>query len=411
MKKTMLNKTLRSGALAAAVCMAMGPSLGMAQPRATTAPAGSQPSSQPTGQSISGTIQYIKGDVRVRASENSPWVQATVGMVIPEGAEVQTGFKSQADIFMPPAQKLSLDRMTTVKLVEVKRDGDKIKSNIGMQYGRTQLNIEKSGAVHDARISTPSTTLALRGTEVCMFDQAPFAPVAISYTGRANAEFRGRTFNIPFGTNRYTEITDGNDNPAEQSQFGTGVNLRPDSGTTTTEQQMVSRYPTFNGTGGGIITGVTAVNKSTSTPFGRSFDNSGSNAGGLTFPMPNPTVVDGQLSMSLSSPLGSNVKFTVISPFNEFISQQFGSARLGATFTQTTTESGNNQNVTWTTKYPEGNYILRAQGSGLASSTVPVQFQVRQDGMSPVSFDRTLSSSRTVQNIDLMIKKGSTPAP
>jgi hypothetical protein len=407
MKKTPVRTLL----LLAGLGLALGSSWTMAQPN-TTAPAGSQPSSQPADELISGTIQYVKGDVRVRASDKSPWVAAKVGMVIPQGGEIQTGPRSQVDLFMPPAQKLSLDRMTTVKLVELARTGDKIKSNIGMQYGRTQLNIEKSGMVHDAKISTPSTTLALRGTNVSVYDQAPFAPTAISYTGRADAQFRGRSFDIPFGTNRYTEITDGNDNPAEQSQFGTGVNLRPDPGTTTTEQQMVSRYPNYNGTGGGVIGGVTLVNKSGSTPFGRTIDTSGeANAGGLTFPLPSPTVVDGQLQMSVLSPVGSNVKFTVISPFNEFISQQFGTGKLGATFTQTSSTSGNTQQVTWTTKYPEGNYIMRAQGAGLSSASVPVQFQVRQDGASPISFDRTLTSARPNANIDLLIKKGSTPAP
>jgi hypothetical protein len=410
MKKTMIQKMVKGAGFFAGLCAALGPSLVFAQ--GPSSQPSSQPSTQAAGEELSGTIRFVKGDVRVRATATSPWQKAVVGMVIPQGGEIQTGLKSQIDVFMPPAQVLSLDRMTTVKLVELVRNGDKIKSNIGMQYGRTQLNIEKSGMVHDAKISTPSTTLALRGTNVSVYDQAPFAPKAISYTGRADAQFRGRSFDIPFGTNRFTVVTDGNTNPAQESQFETGVNLRPDEGTTTTEQQMVSRYPQFNGTGGGIIGGVTAVNKSTSTPFGRTIDTSGEGgAGGLTFPLPNPTVVDGTLTMSLLSPVGSNVKFTVISPFNEFLSQQFGKGKLGATFTQTTSTEGNMQQVKWTTKYPEGNYILRASGSGVSTGGVPVRFNVQQDGASPVQFNKTLTPARPNVNIDLNIKKGSSGTP
>ncbi len=408
MKKTTVQTLLRHAGLTAGLCMALSPALAFAQPN-TSQPSGTQPGTQPAGKTLAATVRYVKGDVRVRASANSPWQQAVVGMVVPEGGEIQTGPKSQIDLSMPPAQLLSLDRMSTVKLVELNQNGNKIKSNIGMQYGRTQLNIEKAGMVHEAKISTPSTTLALRGTDVVVYDQAPFAPTAISYTGRANAQFRGRSFDIPFGSNRFTEITDGNDNPAEQSQFNTGVNLRPDSGTTLTEQQMVSRYPQFNGTGGGIISGVTAVNKSTSSPASRTFDNS-SNAGGLTFSLPNPNVVNGQLSMSLVSPTGSNVSFLVVSPFNEFINQQFGSGRLPAALTQTTSTEGNTQTVTWSTRYAEGNYILRAQGSGISGS-VPVKFNVQQDGASPTQFNRTLTQSRPIANVNINIKKGATPAP
>jgi hypothetical protein len=402
-----------------AVGMGLGASVCFAQdqPAPSTAPAtngdasaAQQQSTQPGFELLSGTVTAIKGTVRVRMHEEDKWQLASVGMVLPQGAEIHTGFRSAIQITIPPAQVLTLDRMTTVRLTELARSPDMVKSNIGMQYGRTQLNIEKSGVSHDAKVQTPSTTLALRGTDVTITDQVPFVPTAVSYTGRATAQFRGKPFPITFGTNRYTVINEENNNPAEQAQFSTGVNLRPDEGTTTTEQQMVSRYPMFNGTGGGVIGGVTAVNKSTSSPFTRSFDTStGSNAGGLAYPMPNPTVASGQLQLSLLSPAGSNVNFTVVSPFNEFINQKFGSAKLGGTFTKTTTTSGDTQQVTWSSQYAEGGYILRAQRTGLTSATVPVTFQIKQDTTPVITIDRTLSNIRPTANIDVNIKKGTTP--
>ena len=54
-----------------------------------------------------------------------------------------------------------------------------------MKYGRTHYDIEGAGLEHQSSIISPSSTLAVRGTNVSLFDQPPFKPEAISYTGRA----------------------------------------------------------------------------------------------------------------------------------------------------------------------------------------------------------------------------------
>src|SRR5207248_4815206 len=85
----------------------------------------------------------------------------------------------------------------TVKVLQAVNDGGKLKTNLGMRYGRTRYDIEAGGREHESTITSPSSTLAVRGTKVSVYDQRPFPAEAVSLTGRA--EFRDFRKHIFFG--------------------------------------------------------------------------------------------------------------------------------------------------------------------------------------------------------------------
>jgi hypothetical protein len=66
-----------------------------------------------------------------------------------------------------------------------------------MKYGRTRYDIEAAGQEHESTISSPSSTLAVRGTKVSLYDQRPFRVEAVSLTGRA--DFREGKKQLAFG--------------------------------------------------------------------------------------------------------------------------------------------------------------------------------------------------------------------
>jgi hypothetical protein len=101
------------------------------------------------------------------------------------GAEFRTGLRSSVQFTIPPDQTITLDRMTTIKLLELVSDKDKVKTDLGMKYGRVQYEIEAAGLQHDSTIHSPGAALAVRGTTVILYDQAPFKPQAVSLTGVA----------------------------------------------------------------------------------------------------------------------------------------------------------------------------------------------------------------------------------
>jgi hypothetical protein len=58
--------------------------------------------------------------------------------------------------------------------------------------------IREGGLEHDCKIRSPNTALAVRGTQVSLYDQPPFTPEAVSLSGRAL--FRNvRRELVPFG--------------------------------------------------------------------------------------------------------------------------------------------------------------------------------------------------------------------
>lgn len=148
-------------------------------------------------QVLEATITGVDGNVQVRADDTKPWVKAEVGMKLGELGEFRTGPKSAVRFTIPPDQTITLDRLGILKLLQAVNDNGKLKTHLGMQYGRTRFDIEAAGREHEATIASPSSTLAIRGTVVSSYDQAPFAPEAVSLTGRA--EFKDGKKQIAFG--------------------------------------------------------------------------------------------------------------------------------------------------------------------------------------------------------------------
>ncbi len=135
--------------------------------------------------SLNATITGVEGIVQVRDGDTDPWKPAKVGMTLGEGAEFRTGPKSAVRFQIPPDQVVSLDRLGTVKLIEAIKSSDRVKTDLGMKYGRVRYDIESAGLVHDSTIHSPGATLAVRGTKVSLYDQPPFTPQAVSLTGVA----------------------------------------------------------------------------------------------------------------------------------------------------------------------------------------------------------------------------------
>src|SRR6202035_5338020 len=76
-----------------------------------------------------------------------------------------------------------------------------------MNYGRMDYAIEAAGLEHESTIVSPSSTLAIRGTVVSLYDQPPFAPQATSYTGRAMFRDFSRLASVAVGSKGGSKAT------------------------------------------------------------------------------------------------------------------------------------------------------------------------------------------------------------
>lgn len=166
-------------------------------PELSLSPATTTASSQPAGP-IKVIITAVDGLASVRMDENSPWQPAKKGMELSEKSEFRTGPRGSIQFVIPPDQTVSVDRLTTLKVLKVIQEGGKVTTDLGIKYGRTRYDLEGGGLEHQSTLRSPNATLAVRGTKVSLFDQPPFAPKAVSLTGRA--EFKAyRKRSLAFG--------------------------------------------------------------------------------------------------------------------------------------------------------------------------------------------------------------------
>ena len=177
----------------AAVCVSFLALPGIAQQTSTQAPTSAP--AQPV--SLSAKVEQVTGLVQVRLSGDSPWQKAEIGMLLPEGAEIRTGPKSSIRCTIGTDQAFVLDRLGTMKITESIQQDNKVRTDLSIKYGRTQYGIEAAGIEHESTITSPGSTLAVRGTVVALYNQPPYTPTATSYTGRAN--FRSGRLNTNIG--------------------------------------------------------------------------------------------------------------------------------------------------------------------------------------------------------------------
>jgi hypothetical protein len=161
--------------------------LGIAQPAfALQQPAAPPPAAAQAPQgSLSVIVAEVTGNATVSTDDGKTWQKAMPGQSVSEGAQFRTGMKSSITCVIPPDQTFKLESLSTIRVAEAAKRGNRTRTDLVMKYGAASYGIEKAGAEHESTIRTPSSTLAVRGTVVRVTDQAPFPPTAESFTGQA----------------------------------------------------------------------------------------------------------------------------------------------------------------------------------------------------------------------------------
>ncbi|MGD0767296.1 MAG: hypothetical protein ABSB42_03640 [Tepidisphaeraceae bacterium] len=220
----------------ASVCAssALGSNAAATRPSAAAA---SQPGS---GTSMVIHVVAVKGLVQIRTGDEQPWVTAMPNMILSEGSELRTGPHSSITCVIPPDQTFTLDRLGTVRVQDAVRNGNKVKTDLIMKYGRTHYDIEGAGLEHEATITSPSSTLAVRGTDVVLCDQVPFTPYAISNTGRASFTYGHSTYSVGSKHGSYAKATGGTDGSAGTGLSETVVDPRYAASLTATDAALLA---------------------------------------------------------------------------------------------------------------------------------------------------------------------------
>lgn len=359
--------TARSLTLLLASCFAAAPPA-LAAP--VTAPATNSAQQGANTEELTATITGIEGLVQVRLAEGQPWQTAKNGMVVSVGGEFRTGPRSGVRFVIPPDQVVALDRLGTIKLIDAIRDQNRVKTDLGMKYGRARYDIEAAGLEHQSVIHSPGSTLAVRGTKVGVFNQG-FYPIQVwSLTGQAVAGGPGQTNGKKFGSKGGTlvNLQPDQNNAAQTEVTHTGVESQSAFGNTQAENLLNLSLAAYGGANFADLGVLALLDEARSGNF----------AGTVTGSLPVGEMLEFRLTWAADP--GTDVNLIVTSPLGEIVrdgaNQVASSGQHNGDGVADQFNFGE-ESATWTVSFPPGHYSVRAE---LASGTsAAVNLQAVQD--------------------------------
>jgi hypothetical protein len=147
----------------AAAPAAEKPAAATAPAAPATSPAATQPAEAPAAEKLIAVVKTIEGTVESRTAVGQPWTAVKVGDQLPEGVDIRTGFRARCVLEMN-RNTLQVDPLAVIRIGELRRQGDTVRTRILLKQGNTESNVEQGGAKNDFAIVTPTATLSVRGT-------------------------------------------------------------------------------------------------------------------------------------------------------------------------------------------------------------------------------------------------------
>jgi hypothetical protein len=347
---------------------------------APLAPGQANVSSATTESTTAGPLQVhvtaVQGGAQYRPGSDGKWETVTAGLDLIEGVEFRTGPKGAIQFTVGTDQVYRVDRLTVVKVLRASLlpDGT-IKTDVGMTYGRVSKDVDVASRPHQDTIVSPSSTLAVRGTRVSLYDQPPYAPEAVSLTGAAIfRNLRGEL--VSFGA-KGGGVAKVNGDSTNAAQFQLqSIPVDPEgafAGRTTAEKNLLASLSGLSGTQLGVfqnvqelIAGQTFVSRFTSVV------GSLPAVGEVEFPMIWFSNVNGsEVNLVVTSPLGGSdfvsPTHQLSSPSGGFFVNTGGDSNIATgTFGQEEADFGNINGG----KYPTGNYTITETLVGTATQSL-----------------------------------------
>ncbi|MDZ7793084.1 MAG: FecR domain-containing protein [Spirochaetia bacterium] len=110
-----------------------------------------------------GVFTAVTGKVEYRLP-GSNWQKAAVGVRVPTGARISTGFNSRASIEIEEAV-LHVDALTRMRIDELVKKEGLISTDINLKVGRIQADVQRTeGLRHNFKLRSAQSTAAVRGT-------------------------------------------------------------------------------------------------------------------------------------------------------------------------------------------------------------------------------------------------------
>ncbi|MBC8107630.1 MAG: hypothetical protein H7Z14_13650 [Anaerolineae bacterium] len=324
------------------------------------------------------TITGIEGNVQTRTSPDQKWERAKVGQQFPEGTELRTSMKSAVRFSIGDNQIITLDRLGTVQILRANFENGKFVTDLGMKYGRTRYDIEGAGREYDAKVHSPNSVLAVRGTKVLLFDQPPFAPEAVSFTGQAMFRDVRKQTSVGSRGGSKAKVSTVAESTAEYSRGQSRIDPKSEfSGRTETDRLLQLSLAVSGGSDFSDLGVLAFLDEARAGQF----------KGTLVGVFP----VGKQLEFDLTwfGSTGSEIDLKVISPLGETVSITNRVVASGGEHSgpSKATDGFGFQTVIWPIEYPKGVYTVTANyiSGGIEGTIIQVTEDKNSDNGRPIT--------------------------
>jgi hypothetical protein len=154
------------------------------------------------------TVVSVTGQgEKMIAGKDQKWTALKQGEKLEEMTVIRTGLRSKVVLEFADRGKTTVGSGTKVGIAEFAKEGNLVRSHLGLKYGTLQVAVDSTRGPNDAKVTTPVATLSVRGTS----GQIGFAGNNIALrgqTGTWKVASANRARNVVAG-----ESTDGNLTP------------------------------------------------------------------------------------------------------------------------------------------------------------------------------------------------------
>ncbi|MGD9688240.1 MAG: FecR domain-containing protein [Phycisphaerales bacterium] len=189
-------------------------------------------------------IVAFEGKVQYRLGADKEWQNATVGALLSEGAELNTGLRSAVQVKIGVGQVLTIDRISRVLLREAVARAGTEKTTVELPYGRVKFDVASATVANDVQIQAPDATLAVKGTTGLMEVTAGQPTMAMG--GAENTGTIAVAYDASGTTSEITsdEASDAdNPDPAQSELTSTQLDTSDTSARSGDESQQVANSP------------------------------------------------------------------------------------------------------------------------------------------------------------------------
>ena len=114
-------------------------------------------------------VLEVKGVAQARPKKAKKWKRLEKNDTLAVGTVIRTGRKSRVALRVGRNATVIVGRQSRVAIPELVQDGQVLRTKLSLNFGKADVKVDRIGLVNDFEVSTPTATLAVRGSAVTIY--------------------------------------------------------------------------------------------------------------------------------------------------------------------------------------------------------------------------------------------------